>query len=159
MLGRPVGDRPLHAPLFQWMTLPGLETDLTLRVDQLSIVFVLLVTGVGSLIHLYSVGYMAHDEKRRKFFAYLNFFMAAMLTLVLGASYLIMFIGWEGVGLASYLLIGFWAQRPSAAAAANKAFIMNRMGDVGMVLGIATMFATVGSTEFSAVNAAVPALA
>ena len=158
MLGRPVGDRPLHAPLFQWMTLPGLETDLTLRVDQLSIVFVLLVTGVGSLIHLYSVGYMAHDEKRRKFFAYLNFFMAAMLTLVLGASYLIMFIGWEGVGLASYLLIGFWAQRPSAAAAANKAFIMNRMGDVGMVLGIATMFAAVGSTEFSAVNATVPAL-
>lgn len=158
MLARPAAERPLHAPLFQWMTLPGLETDLTLRVDQLSIVFVLLVTGVGSLIHLYSVGYMAHDEKRRKFFAYLNFFMAAMLTLVLGASYLIMFIGWEGVGLASYLLIGFWAQRPSAAAAANKAFIMNRLGDIGMMLGISTMFATMGTTEFNEVNAHVGSL-
>ena len=120
-----------------------------------SIIFVLLITGVGSLIHLYSVGYMAHDEKRRKFFAFLNLFMAAMLTLVLGNSYLVLFVGWEGVGLASYLLIGFWAHKPSAAKAANKAFIMNRMGDVGMMLAIITMFKFFGSTEFSAVNAGV----
>ena len=155
MAMRSAADRALTAPFYTWMSLPGVETDLGIRLDPLSIVFVLLVTGVGSLIHLYSVGYMAHDEKRRKFFAFLNLFMAAMLTLVLGNSYLVLFIGWEGVGLASYLLIGFWAHRPSAAKAANKAFIMNRMGDVGMMLAIITMFKFFGSTEFSAVNAGI----
>ena len=109
MVGRSAADRAQTASFYTWMSLPGIQTDLSLRLDPLSIVFVLLITGVGSLIHLYSVGYMAHDEKRRKFFAYLNLFMAAMLLLVLGNSYLVLFVGWEGVGLASYLLIGFWA--------------------------------------------------
>ena len=153
MVGRSAADRAQTASFYTWMSLPGIQTDLSLRLDPLSIVFVLLITGVGSLIHLYSVGYMAHDEKRRKFFAYLNLFMAAMLLLVLGNSYLVLFVGWEGVGLASYLLIGFWAHRPAAANAANKAFIMNRMGDVGMMLAIVTMFKYFGSTEFSTVNA------
>lgn len=157
MLGRTPDQRAVTAPFYTWMSLPGVETTLDLLLDPLSITFVLLITGVGSLIHLYSVGYMTHDEKRRKFFAYLNLFLAAMLTLVLGNSYLVLFFGWEGVGLASYLLIGFWAHKPSAANAANKAFIMNRMGDVGMMLAIVTMFATFGSTQFATVNAGVGA--
>ena len=152
MLGRDAEERPFYAPLYDWMSLPGIDTQLGLRVDQLSIVFVLLITGVGSLIHLYSVGYMAHDPNRRKFFAYLNLFLTAMLTLVLGSSFLVLFVGWEGVGLASYLLISFWNERPSAAAAGVKAFVMNRIGDVGMVLGISAMFAFFGSTSFEIVN-------
>lgn len=155
MWGRDVGDRARIAPFYEWMTLPGVSTELALRVDQLSIVFVLLVTGVGSLIHLYSVAYMQDDPKRRKFFAFLNLFLVAMLLLVLGNSFLVLFIGWEGVGLASYLLIGFWAHRTSAAKAGVKAFIMNRMGDVGMVLALVTMFKHFNTTEFSAVNAGV----
>ncbi|AKK10631.1 NADH-quinone oxidoreductase subunit L [Corynebacterium uterequi] len=145
-------DRVIFAPLYNWMTIPGLDTLAELRVDPLSICFVLLITGVGSLIHIYSIGYMAHDANRRKFFAYLNLFLASMLTLVLGSSFLILFVGWEGVGLCSYLLIGFWAHRDSAAKAGNKAFIMNRVGDVGMVLAIASMFAAFGSTDFDAVT-------
>lgn len=152
MLQRSPENRALTVPLFDWVPLPGVDTQFSLRLDQLSIVFVLLITGVGSLIHLYSVGYMAHDPKRRKFFAYLNLFLAAMLTLVTGSSYLVLFLGWEGVGLASYLLIGFWAERPSAANAANKAFIMNRIGDVGMVLAIVTMFAHFGTSDFQTVT-------
>lgn len=152
MLGRPAGERAFYAPLYDWMTIPGIDTQLGLRVDQLSIVFVLLITGVGSLIHLYSVGYMAHDPNRRKLFAYLNLFLAAMLTLVLGSSFLVLFVGWEGVGLASYLLISFWNERPAAAAAGVKAFVMNRIGDVGMVLGISAMFAMFGTTSFEIVN-------
>jgi NADH-quinone oxidoreductase subunit L len=103
--------------------------------DPLSALFLLLITGVGSLIHLYSVGYMEHDPRRRRFFGYLNLFVAAMLTLVLAANYLGLFLGWEGVGLASYLLIGFW-QHKAAAAAAKKAFVINRVGDIGLVLAI-----------------------
>ena len=97
--------------------------------------FVLLITGVGSLIHVYSVGYMAHDPERRRFFAYLNLFVAAMLLLVLADNYLGLYVGWEGVGLASYLLIGFWSHKPSAATAAKKAFVVNRVGDIGLALG------------------------
>ena len=103
-------------------------------IDQLSIVFVLLITGVGGLIHVYSVGYMAHDDRRRRFFAFLNLFVAAMLLLVLADNYLVLFVGWEGVGLASYLLIGFWQYKPVAATAAKKAFVVNRVGDMGMSL-------------------------
>ena len=103
--------------------------------DPLSALFLLLITGVGSLIHVYSIGYMEHDERRRRFFAYLNLFVAAMLMLVLADNYLGLFLGWEGVGLASYLLIGFWQHKPSAAAAAKKAFVINRVGDIGMSLG------------------------
>jgi NADH-quinone oxidoreductase subunit L len=123
---------------------------LRILLDPLSILFVLLITGVGSLIHVYSIGYMAHDERRRRFFAYLNLFIAAMLTLVLADDYLGMFLGWEGVGLASYLLIGFWLHKDSAAIAAKKAFLVNRVGDMGMVLAIALMFTTFHSVSFAA---------
>ncbi|WP_420177000.1 NADH-quinone oxidoreductase subunit L [Luteococcus sp. OSA5] len=123
-----------------------------LLVDQLSILFVLLITGVGSLIHIYSIGYMAHDERRRRFFAYLNLFIAAMLVLVLGDNYLITFFGWEGVGLASYLLISFWQHRTSAAVAGKKAFVVNRVGDLGLMMALFTMLAQFGSTAFVDVN-------
>ena len=105
--------------------------------DPLSALFLLLITGVGSLIHVYSIGYMEHDPRRRRFFGYLNLFVAAMLMLVLSANYLGLFLGWEGVGLASYLLIGFWQHKHSAAAAAKKAFVINRVGDIGLSLAIA----------------------
>ena len=108
----------------------------------------LLITGVGSLIHIYSIGYMAHDPDRRKFFAYMNLFVAAMLLLVLGNSFVSLYAGWEGVGLASYLLIGFWSDRPAAATAAKKAFIMNRVGDVGLLLAIFLMFKELGTVSF-----------
>ena len=114
--------------------------------DQLSGLFVLLITGVGTLIHVYSIGYMEHDARRRRFFAYLNIFIAAMLTLVLASDYLVLFLGWEGVGLASYLLIGFWQHKDSAAQAATKAFVINRVGDLGMALAIMMMFAQFGTT-------------
>ena len=113
--------------------------------------FVLLITGVGSLIHLYSVGYMAHDPQRRRFFAYLNLFVAAMLLLVLADNYLGLYMGWEGVGLASYLLIGFWSHKPSAATAAKKAFVVNRVGDVGLALALMVMFANVGTISYAGV--------
>ena len=115
--------------------------------------FVLLITGVGSLIHIYSIGYMAHDPERRKFFAYLNLFIAAMLLLVLANNYLLLYVGWEGVGLASYLLIGFWYHKPSAATASKKAFVVNRVGDFGLSLAIMMMFATLGTFTFEGVNA------
>ncbi|MEC8445125.1 MAG: NADH-quinone oxidoreductase subunit L, partial [Actinomycetota bacterium] len=116
--------------------------------DQLSMVFVLLITIVGALIHIYSLGYMSHDPDRRKFFGYLNLFVAAMLVLVLANNYLLLYVGWEGVGLASYLLIGFWQHKPSAAAAAKKAFVINRVGDVGLSLAIMLIFVTFGSITF-----------
>ena len=111
--------------------------------------FVLLITGVGTLIHIYSIGYMEHDERRRRFFGYLNLFLAAMLLLVLADNYLLLYAGWEGVGLASYLLIGFWQHKPSAATAAKKAFLVNRVGDIGLSIAIMLMFTTFGSFAFS----------
>ncbi|MGC3993975.1 MAG: NADH-quinone oxidoreductase subunit L [Propionicimonas sp.] len=145
--------RAVSVPLFDWITTGSWTVSAGLLVDQLSILFALLITGVGSLIHLYSVGYMAHDERRRRFFAYLNLFIAAMLVLVLADNYLVLFVGWEGVGLASYLLIGFWQHKPSAAAAAKKAFVMNRVGDLGMTMAVMSMLALFGSSAFVAVNA------
>ena len=126
-------------------------SDAGLLYDPLSAIFVLLITGVGSLIHIYSIGYMAHDPARRRFFAYLNLFVAAMLLLVLGNSFVALYVGWEGVGLASYLLIAFWYTRPAAATAAKKAFIMNRVGDVGLALAIFLMFAQLGTTSYDGV--------
>lgn len=152
LLGRPVGERAVESHLYQFIGVGNWDLQVGLLVDQLSILFVLLVTFVGSLIHVYSIGYMAHDRDRRRFFAYLNLFIAAMLTLVLADNYLILFVGWEGVGLASYLLIGFWFERPSAAAAGNKAFIMNRIGDLGLTMAIFTMLAQFGSVRFADVN-------
>ena len=129
------------------------RSSMDLLYDPLTALFLLLITGVGSLIHVYSIGYMEHDERRRRFFGYLNLFVAAMLMLVLSANYLGLFLGWEGVGLASYLLIGFWQHKPSAAAAAKKAFVINRVGDIGLSLGIALMFVTWGTTDFAGISA------
>ncbi|MEZ5090737.1 MAG: NADH-quinone oxidoreductase subunit L [Micropruina sp.] len=152
LLSAPVADRAVAVPVYTWFATGSWSFDVGLLVDQLSILFVLLITGVGGLIHVYSLGYMAHDERKRRFFGYLNLFVAAMLTLVLADNYLVLFVGWEGVGLASYLLIGFWQHKPSAAAAAKKAFVMNRVGDLGMVLAVSTMLAQFGSSAFVDVN-------
>src|SRR3984957_8253632 len=144
-------DRSQDQYLFSWIPVAGFQVNVGLLTDQLSISFVLLITGVGSLIHVYSIGYMAHDPDRRRFFGYLNLFIAAMLLLVLADNYLVLYVGWEGVGLASYLLIGFWQQRPSAAVAAKKAFIVNRVGDAGVSLAIMLMFSEFGTTSFTGV--------
>ena len=120
MMSADEASRAVSVPLYAWITTGSWTIEAGLLVDQLSILFVLLITGVGALIHVYSIGYMQHDENRRKFFAYLNLFVAAMLILVLADNYLFLFLGWEGVGLASYLLISFWQHKPSAAAAGGK---------------------------------------
>ena len=145
--------RDLH--LFSWIPVAGLQVDAGLLIDPLSLTFVLLITGVGALIHIYAIGYMAHDEGRARFFGYFNLFVAAMLLLVLGNGYLPLYVGWEGVGLASYLLIGFYYNRPTAATAAKKAFIANRVGDVGLSLAIMLMFAYFGTTSYAGVFARV----
>lgn len=150
--------RQISQHLFTFIDVGGLKVDAGLLYDPLSAVFVLLITGVGFLIHVYSIGYMSHDEGRRRFFAMLNLFVAAMLLLVLGNSFVALYVGWEGVGLASYLLIAFWFTRPEAATAAKKAFIMNRVGDVGLALGIFLMFATLGDTSFEGVFSSVDKL-
>lgn len=139
--------RDLH--LFSWIPAGSFQLDAGLLLDPLSVAFVLLITFVGSLIHVYSVAYMDHDRDRRRFFAYLNLFVAAMLLLVLADSFLLLYVGWEGVGLASYLLIGFWNHRPDYAAAAKKAFVVNRVGDFGLSVAIMVMFATFGSVAFA----------
>ncbi|MCZ2524005.1 NADH-quinone oxidoreductase subunit L [Streptomyces sp. NPDC059506] len=151
LLGRDGDDRTMIQHLYSWVPVGGFQADVAFRLDQLSIVFVLLITGVGTLIHLYSVGYMEHDERRRRFFGYLNLFLAAMLLLVLADNYLLLYFGWEGVGLASYLLIGFWQHKPSAATAAKKAFLVNRVGDMGLAIGIFLMFTTFGTFAFGPV--------
>jgi NADH-quinone oxidoreductase subunit L len=153
------GSRAVDVDLFTFISSGTLDVRAGLLFDPLSAAFVLLITGVGSLIHIYSVGYMAHDPARRRFFAYLNLFVAAMLLLVLGNSYLALYVGWEGVGLASYLLIAFWYTRPAAATAAKKAFIMNRVGDVGLLLAIFVMFTQLGTTSFAGVLGSVGLLA
>ena len=147
------GKATVDTKLFSWIPVGALQVDFGIRIDALSLTFVLLITGVGSLIHFYSVGYMHDDDGRRRFFAYLNLFVASMLILVLGNSFLTLYLGWEGVGLASYLLIGWYQDRPSAATAAKKAFLMNRVGDVGLALAIFLMFKYIGSTGYSQVFA------
>ena len=150
-LGSPAAERVQDLHLFHWIAAAPFSLDAGLRIDPLSLTFVLLVTFVGTLIHVYSVAYMEHDADRRRFFAYLNLFVAAMLLLVLADSYLLLFVGWEGVGLASYLLIGFWNFEMPNAVAAKKAFIANRVGDVGMLVAIMIMFASFGATDFETV--------
>ena len=154
MLSRPTEERAVGQKLFSWINVGTFNVDAGLLLDQLSICFVLLITGVGTLIHIYSISYMSHDENRRRFFAYLNLFIAAMLLLVLGDSYLNLYVGWEGVGLASYLLIGFWNQKPAYATASKKAFVMNRIGDMGLSFAIMIAFATLGTVSFSGVEEA-----
>lgn len=153
MQARSEENRAVGQKLFTWISVGSFNVDASLLLDQLSICFVLLITGVGTLIHIYSISYMSHDLDRRRFFAYLNLFIAAMLLLVLGDSYLNLYVGWEGVGLASYLLIGFWNQKPAYATAAKKAFVANRVGDVGLSLAIMIAFATFGDVSFSGIKA------
>jgi NADH-quinone oxidoreductase subunit L len=156
MLGRDGENRAVHEDLFSWVPVGGLQVDFGLQLDQLSMCFVLLITGVGSLIHIYSIGYMAADPGRRRFFAYLNLFLSAMLLLVLADNFLGLYVGWEGVGLASYLLIGFWAHKPSAATAAKKAFVVNRVGDMGLAIALMVMFAYIGTVSYEGVFTAAP---
>jgi NADH-quinone oxidoreductase subunit L len=156
MLAQPAEERAMTQKLFTWINVGSFNVDASLLLDQLSICFVLLITGVGTLIHIYSISYMSHDLDRRRFFAYLNLFIASMLLLVLGDSYLNLYVGWEGVGLASYLLIGFWNQKPTYATAAKKAFVMNRVGDLGLSLAIMIAFASMGTVSFAGIEEAAP---
>ena len=155
MLGYPASQRSRDLHLYSWIPVAGFKVSIGLLLDPLSICFVLLITGVGSLIHIFAVGYMANDPERRRFFGYMNLFLAAMLLLVLADNYLGLYAGWEGVGLASYLLIGFWQYKPEAATAAKKAFIANRVGDAGLSLAIMLMFAQFGTVTFAGVFGAV----
>ncbi|MCZ7426199.1 NADH-quinone oxidoreductase subunit L [Micromonospora sp. WMMA1949] len=148
---RGLENKQVELSLWDFMAVGNLRVDFGLLFDPLAAVFVLLITGVGFLIHLYAVEYMAHDAGRRLFFAYFNLFVAAMLLLVLGNNYVMLYFGWEGVGLASYLLISFWYGRPSAATAGKKAFLMNRVGDAGLAIGIFIMFAMLGTTQYDEV--------
>ncbi|OBJ09373.1 NADH-quinone oxidoreductase subunit L [Mycobacterium sp. 1465703.0] len=157
LLGRAADDRVLHQKVFSWIPVGQLQVDLGLQIDQLSVCFVLLISGVGSLIHIYSVAYMAEDPDRRRFFGYLNLFLASMLLLVVADNYVVLYVGWEGVGLASYLLIGFWYHKPTASTAAKKAFVMNRVGDAGLALGMFLMFSTFGTLSYAGVFAGAPA--
>jgi NADH-quinone oxidoreductase subunit L len=152
-VGLPPEQRTRELSIYDWISVAGLHVDFGLRVDPLSLTFVLLITGVGALIHLYSVGYMSHDPGRRRFFAQLNLFVAAMLILVLGNNFVLLYLGWEGVGLASYLLIGWYQDRPSAATAAKKAFLMNRVGDVGLALAIFIIWTQLGTLQYTEVFA------
>ena len=157
LLSYPAAARSRDLHMFTWIPVGDFHVDAALLIDPLSITFVLLITGVGSLIHIYSIGYMAHDPGRRRFFGYMNLFVASMLLLVLADNYLVLYVGWEGVGLASYLLIGFWQFKPSAAAAAKKAFIVNRIGDTGLTIAIFLMFAEFGTMNFTGVFHGAPA--
>jgi NADH-quinone oxidoreductase subunit L len=144
-------NREVNLHLYSWIPVNRFQVDVGFLLDPLSLVFVLLITGVGGLIHIYAVGYMAGDPGRRKFFGWFNLFIAAMLLLVLGNNFLSLYVGWEGVGLASYLLIAFWYSRPSAATAGKKAFLMNRVGDVGLALAIFLMFRYLGTVSYAGV--------
>src|SRR3954453_23054445 len=152
LIGRDGGQsRQSDQHLFTWIPLGGFHANANLLFGPLASVFVLLITGVGSLIHIYSIGYMEHDFDRRRFFGQLNLFVAAMLLLVLADNFLLLYVGWEGVGLASYLLIGFWSYKPTAAVAAKKAFLVNRVGDLGLSFAIMLMFATFGTFSYAGV--------
>ena len=152
------GGRAVVQHLFSYVPVGGLHVDLDLYLDPLSSAFTLLITGVGTLVHVYSIGYLEHDEERRRFFAYLNLFLGSMLLLVLASNFVVLYVGWELVGVSSYLLIGFWHRKPSAATAAKKAFITNRVGDVGLSLAIVTIFATFGTVGFAEVFERAPEL-
>src|SRR5262245_32857980 len=153
LLSYPASERSRDLHMYSWIPVAGFQANIGVLLDPLSICFVLLITGVGSLIHIYSVGYMAHDLDRRRFFGYMNLFIAAMMLLVISDNYLALYAGWEGVGLASYLLIGFWQFRPAPPVAAKKAFIANRVGDAGLSLAIMLMFAEFGTFNFTGVFA------
>src|SRR5262245_21894823 len=153
------GLRAVQQDVFTWLQSGTLNVPLSFRLDPLASVMVLVITGIGTLIHLYSTAYMQDesDSEYARYFSYLNLFAAFMLVLVLGANFPVMFIGWEGVGLCSYLLIGFWFVKPSAADAGKKAFVVNRIGDFGFVLGMLWIFAAFGTLDFQGVATAVAA--
>ncbi len=148
------GSQPFRKEFFDWIVAGSFRAGFDLQLDQLTVVMLLVVTGVGFLIHIYSTGYMAHEEGYYRFFSYLNLFMFFMLILILAANYVLLFVGWEGVGLCSYLLIGFYTLRKSAADAGKKAFIVNRIGDFGFMLGMFLLFRTFHSLDFATVFAA-----
>ncbi|MDO8840563.1 MAG: NADH-quinone oxidoreductase subunit L [Parvibaculum sp.] len=154
-----LGGETARVQVLTFINSGGFEADWRLRIDTLTAVMLVVVTSVSALVHIYSIGYMSHDPHQPRFFAYLSLFTFAMLMLVTADNFVQLFFGWEGVGLASYLLIGFWYQRPSANAAAIKAFVVNRVGDFGLILGIATLFLTVGSVDFDTVFKAIPEIA
>lgn len=154
--GLPVDARSLEAIFFTWIPVGELKVQAGFVVDAISAVMILIITGVGTLIHLFSIGYMSHDERPAKYFAYLNLFLFNMLVLVLGDNLLMTFVGWEGVGLCSYLLIGFWFTDSAKAAAGMKAFITNRIGDAGFLIGMFLLFFTFGTLDYSELSALVP---
>jgi NADH-quinone oxidoreductase subunit L len=154
LLSRPAEERSEVITLFSWIPVGSLKIDAALLADPLSITMALFITGIGSLIHLYAVGYMHGDEKFSKFFLYLNLFVFSMLMLVLGENLLVTFLGWEGVGACSYFLISFWHTRNSAAVAGKKAFVTNRIGDFGVMTAMFLAFSTVGSVSYGAINEA-----
>src|SRR5581483_1322067 len=150
------GHGPYLVHITQWVGSGDLDAEWALRIDSITAVMLVVVTGVSALVHLYSIGYMENDDGRPRFFSYLSLFTFAMLMLVTANNFLQMFFGWEGVGLASYLLIGFWYKRPSANAAALKAFVVNRIGDFGFMLGIFGVFFIFGTLDFDSVFRAAP---
>lgn len=143
--------QPVIVRAFEWFRVNGMQVNFSFQIDQLSLMMIMIITGIGSLIHLYSIGYMSHDKGFHRFFSYLNLFIFSMLLLVMGSNYLILFIGWEGVGLCSYLLIGFWYTNKEYGAAARKAFIMNRIGDLGMIIGILMIAYQTNAVDFLSV--------
>ena len=159
LIGMPEDARRIAVSFFEWMAVDKFKINAGFVIDQISAIMILVITGVGSLIHLFSIGYMHHDKGAAKYFAYLNLFIFNMLLLVLGDSLLVMFVGWEGVGLCSYLLIGFWFTDKEKAAAGMKAFITNRIGDAAFLLGMFVLFFTFGTLNFSELNALAPTLA
>ncbi|MDQ3962751.1 MAG: NADH-quinone oxidoreductase subunit L [Actinomycetota bacterium] len=152
LVGQPEHERSVGVHLFDWISVGHFSFGVDLRIDQLAVVMLLVVTGVGLLIHIYSIGYMHGDERYPRYFAYLNLFIASMLVLVLADNLLLMYVGWEAVGLCSYLLIGFWFERPAAHHAAKKAFIVNRIGDFAFLLGILLLGTRIGSLAIDAIN-------
>ncbi|MCE3009421.1 MAG: NADH-quinone oxidoreductase subunit L [Proteobacteria bacterium] len=157
LLAMPKEGRQIAVNFFEWMTVASLKINMGFLVDPLNVIMILIITGVGSLIHLFSVSYMHHDEGAAKYFAYLNLFLFNMLVLVLGDNLLVMFVGWEGVGLCSYLLIGFWFKDSDKAAAGMKAFVTNRVGDAAFLLGMFLLFVSFGTLNFQEINNMVPA--
>src|SRR4029077_8046939 len=155
LIALPAESRAIANQLFTWISSGDFTAAFTLRLDPLSSVMILVITGIGSLIHIYSTAYMHEetDAEYARYFSYLNLFAAFMLVLVLGSNFLVMFVGWEGVGLASYLLIGFWYQKNSAADAGKKAFIVNRIGDFGFLIGLLLLRAQCGSLSFTDIAA------
>jgi NADH-quinone oxidoreductase subunit L len=153
VIHRPAGARSFVKPLYEWIVAGSFRAAVDLRVDPLSLVMALVVTGVGAAIHMYSIGYMRGDPRYPRYFAYLNLFASSMLLLVLANNFLLLYVGWELVGLCSYLLIGFWFERPAAATAAKKAFITNRVGDLGFAIGVVLVFVTFGTLDYDAVFA------